>query len=124
MSEQVAKWRQEHPEQAALQGIRQGAKERGLRCTITMKNLPKVPKFCPVFPWIKLRWHKNEGISRTHQLDSPSLDRIRNGRGYVPGNVRWVSWRANSLKSDASLRELKALLRDAKWIAKVQSTRR
>jgi hypothetical protein len=117
MSEQVAKWRQKHPEQAALQGIRQGAKERGLSYTITMKNLPKVPKFCPVFPWIRLKWHKNEGSKQRHD-DSPSLDRIHNRQGYKPRNVRWVSWRANSLRNDASFRELEALFKDARRLKK------
>jgi hypothetical protein len=112
MSNQVAKWRENHPEQAALQGIRGHAKTRGISCTLTMETLPEVPKFCPIFPWIRLKWHKNEG-NRKHQPDSPSLDRIRNDRGYEPGNVRWVSWRANSLKSDMTFQELQALFGDA-----------
>jgi len=40
----------------------------------------------------------------------PSLDRIDNNRGYLKGNVWVISWRANLLKKDASLAELKALV--------------
>ncbi|MBB3990312.1 hypothetical protein [Croceicoccus naphthovorans] len=38
---------------------------------------------------------------------SPSLDRIRPKLGYVPGNVIVISNRANRLKSDATIRELR-----------------
>lgn len=49
---------------------------------------------------------RNEGLRRDN---SPTLDRIRNELGYVPGNVAVVSYRANRLKSDASLDELRAI---------------
>jgi hypothetical protein len=42
---------------------------------------------------------------------SPSLDRIIPERGYVPGNVRVVSDRANRLKGKRSLEELRRLAR-------------
>jgi hypothetical protein len=42
---------------------------------------------------------------------SPSLDRIIPDRGYVPGNVRVVSDRANRLKGKRSLSELRLLSR-------------
>jgi hypothetical protein len=40
----------------------------------------------------------------------PSLDRIDNTKGYVKGNVWVISWRANFIKKDASLAELRALV--------------
>jgi hypothetical protein len=42
--------------------------------------------------------------------NSPSLDRIDNTKGYVPGNVWVISWRANDLKRNATLEELKLLV--------------
>lgn len=39
-----------------------------------------------------------------------SIDRIDNTRGYVQGNVSVVSFRANSIKSDATLQELERLV--------------
>lgn len=41
---------------------------------------------------------------------SPSLDRIDSSLGYVEGNVWVISTRANRIKSDATLEELKLLV--------------
>lgn len=42
--------------------------------------------------------------------ETPTLDRIDPARGYVKGNVRIISMRANRLKSDADAFELRRLL--------------
>jgi hypothetical protein len=39
--------------------------------------------------------------------NSPSIDRIDPERGYVKGNIKIISFRANQIKSDASHQELK-----------------
>ena len=49
--------------------------------------------------------------------NSPSLDRIRLELGYVKGNVRVISGRANLLKNDATIEELEAVLGDMKGVA-------
>ena len=40
----------------------------------------------------------------------PSLDRIDSSKGYIKGNVWVISWRANQLKRDSSLGELRMLV--------------
>jgi hypothetical protein len=40
---------------------------------------------------------------------SPSLDRVDNSKGYIPGNVQIISWRANNLKGNANADELRAI---------------
>ena len=39
----------------------------------------------------------------------PTLDRVDNSKGYVVGNVEVISWRANRLKSNATLAELEKM---------------
>jgi hypothetical protein len=46
-----------------------------------------------------------------------SLDKIDPTKGYVPGNVQILSFRANSLKADSSLEELELLVKNWKVLA-------
>jgi hypothetical protein len=55
-------------------------------------------------------------VSRGRATDnSPTLDRIIPSLGYVRGNVKVISMRANVLKHNASLDELKKLVA---WLEK------
>lgn len=58
---------------------------------------------CPVFKKPFTMAEKN------HDFNA-SLDRIDSEKGYIKGNVVVVSWRANNLKSDGTLEELRTLL--------------
>ena len=62
------------------------------------------PDICPV---LKTRLeYENEGL-----LDnSPSLDRIVPSLGYIKGNIKTISWRANRLKNDGTLKDFKAIV--------------
>lgn len=51
------------------------------------------------------------GYRKKAQKDSASLDRIRPELGYVVGNIQIISWRANALKSNATLEELRSMVR-------------
>jgi hypothetical protein len=64
-----------------------------------------VPKNCPILG-IVLRIA--DGKPNDH---SPSLDRKNNRRGYVRDNVCIISYRANRIKNDATLKELRAVLK-------------
>lgn len=101
--------KKKRPEVFILYRTKGNAKVRGIEFSLTEADLPPIPEYCPVFPWIKLVYAVGEGRSD----GSLSLDRIDSSRGYVPGNIRFVSDRANTLKSDASDQELAALGRDA-----------
>jgi hypothetical protein len=59
-----------------------------------------VPTTCPVLG-IPIR----RGRGRTD--NSPSIDRVIPSRGYIRGNVRIISFRANAIKRDASSAELR-----------------
>jgi hypothetical protein len=43
--------------------------------------------------------------------NSPTLDRIVNERGYVPGNVLVVSFKVNRMKQNATVEELETVAR-------------
>ena len=45
--------------------------------------------------------------------NSPTIDRIDNSKGYVTGNVTWISYRANYVKGNATKAEILAL---ADWL--------
>lgn len=44
-------------------------------------------------------------FAETTQENSPSFDRLDPNKGYVPGNVQIVSWRANRIKNDGTSEE-------------------
>lgn len=86
------------------------ASKRGLAFTITTEDIP-LPTHCPVFGWTL---HYG---STPRDLAGASLDRLNNTLGYVPGNVRIVSWRANDLRRDCDDPALfEALAKDARQI--------
>jgi hypothetical protein len=72
---------------------RKDAKFRGIKFNLT--ELPARPERCPILDIIPKHW---------------ALDRIDNRKGYVVGNVRWISKRANMLKCDMTLETVKRLL--------------
>lgn len=85
------------------------AKERAARHDVPFRLLESdivVPDVCPV---LGCRLEMSE-VGLGAQDCSPSLDRIENQLGYVRGNVWVISWRANRLKSDATLEEMKKLV--------------
>jgi hypothetical protein len=58
---------------------------------------------------IKINYEGNKG-QRGFVNDSPSIDRLDSSLGYVKGNVKIICWRANRVKSDATVEELRAIL--------------
>jgi hypothetical protein len=82
---------------------RDRAKARGIECTLSVKDF-EIPEVCPVLG-LKLLPGMEGGIDCC-----ATLDRLDNSKGYTAGNVRVISYRANRLKSEATLEELEALV--------------
>lgn len=91
------------PEHRLWTAARDRHRRRGIPFTLTLKDI-HIPEYCPV-----LGLRLEPGVDH-FQSASPSLDRLNPDVGYVPGNVEVMSFRANALKKDASLEELKAVL--------------
>jgi len=83
------------------------AKKKGLPFNLDLSDI-FIPEFCPVLTHIRL----NNSNSRLG-FDSPTVDRLIPQLGYVKGNVRVISWRANNIKTDASWQELMSV---ATWL--------
>lgn len=85
-----------------LRNARRRAKELNLPFNLEERDIC-VPAYCPILG-VPLE------VGSLDRDNSPSLDRIIPERGYTRGNVVVLSMRANRLKSDASLDELKSLV--------------
>lgn len=94
---------------------RSGATSRGIEFTIRESDLHPTSR-CPIldivldYPSLLVRGNAS----------TPSVDRIDNAKGYVPGNVQIISHRANILKNDATLAELQAL---GRWASEYEKMR-
>lgn len=98
------RYHQRHPDRRLLLEARKRAKRYGMRLNITIEDCA-IPKICPVLG-LPLR----RGASGKVWAGSPTLDRIDSRKGYVKGNVIVVSKKANTIKSDATIAELQAVL--------------
>ena len=88
-----------------LASARHRAKVKQLEFNITMEDII-IPDICP----ITLLPIERERVGRKGPgINSPTLDRIDNSKGYIKGNIRVISYRANQKKSDLSLDEIKRL---------------
>lgn len=86
-----------------LHGSKVMAKKYGYDFNLSLDDI-RIPDKCPVLN-IPLFFTAGRRTENT-----PSLDRLDNNKGYVKGNVAVISWRANQIKRDASLEELRALV--------------
>jgi len=90
-----------------LKDAKNRAKARGLEFNIAVEDL-ELPQCCPVFGFELLY---SSGRETAHKPNRATLDRVDSTQGYVKGNVRVISWRANKLKADATAKELRAILK-------------
>ena len=98
-----------------LDRCRGRSRAKGLECTITVSDI-QIPDVCPI---LGMPLKRNKGAGRAAP-DSPSVDRIDPLRGYVPGNVQVVSYKANAMKSNATPDEL---VRFAEWVTEIYGKR-
>ena len=80
------------------------AREKSFPFDIEPKDII-IPERCPIFG---VPLASNKGGSMT--ANSPSLDRLVPSLGYVRGNIDVISRRANTIKNDSTLEELKLIV--------------
>jgi hypothetical protein len=79
------------------------AKLKGVEFNITEEDL-FIPDVCPILG-IPIFFTEGKRTKNT-----PSIDRIDNSKGYIPGNVRIISLRANTLKSELDIETLERII--------------
>lgn len=102
--ERTKEWRLANRARYRWLNLRRRAKTSGIPFNLTIDDMV-VPQMCPVLG-IPMRhgggkvWH-----------NSPTVDRIDPKGGYVKGNIRVISHRANAIKSDATSAEIRRVLK-------------
>lgn len=101
--EKQREWSVTNLEAHMLRRARASAKKHGWAFDLELSDI-SIPETCPL---LGIVLERKAGV----QADStPSLDRIDSFLGYVKGNVWVISWRANNIKGNASLEELKQVV--------------
>ena len=123
-NEYLREWAKRNPDKIKSYNLKQNAKiEKRIHSRVKSRakkyNIPFdidvediiVPEYCPVLG-IKIVHHLGEG--KGYRPDCPSIDKIIPRLGYIKGNVRVISARANLLKNDATVDELERVLNNLK----------
>lgn len=108
-----ALYRKLHPELDLLSQAKFRAKKAGLPFDLLIEDI-KIPNVCPILG-IKIQKNPKGNSPWPH---SPSVDRLIPKLGYVKSNIRIISHRANTLKSDGTAAEFEAILSDVRFLEK------
>lgn len=96
-----------------LCNLKRRAKLKGFEFNLELDDIPEIPNICPV---LGIPIIINEG-EHCPSDNSPSVDRIDSTKGYIKGNIRIISNRANRIKADATIEELRKVLEDYEKIS-------
>ncbi len=89
-------------EMRLLNYARRNSRRRGEKCDLVVEDIV-IPEYCPLLG-IKL-----ETSSGSKQDTSPSVDRIDSSKGYTRENVWIISQRANRIKNNSTIEELRMI---------------
>jgi hypothetical protein len=102
------RYRDENRFAIRMKSCRARAKEKGIPFGLTTEYLQDIwTGVCPAFN-IPLDINAKRG-----KVGHAQLDKVDPSKGYVQGNVVWLSERANRIKDDATLEDLERL---AAWL--------
>lgn len=89
-------WVDSHYESRLLHQAKFRAKKHNREFNLTLGDI-NIPTHCPI---LGIELFRAEGKPKAN---SPTIDRIHNDLGYVPGNVWVISHKANTQKKDKPL---------------------
>ncbi|HYT46019.1 MAG TPA: hypothetical protein VEP90_27065 [Methylomirabilota bacterium] len=104
LNKKTRKWKKDNPKRWLLNKARQRAKEKNLEFSITINDFD-IPDVCPVLGITLIIGNEKQSNN------SPTLDRFDNSKGYIPGNIKVISWRANDIKRNSTIEELEAIIK-------------
>ena len=83
-----------------INSIKGGVEKRGLEFSITWMDLSDIwTGYCAA-----------TGVDLADKAHTPSVDRVDSSKGYIVGNIQWITNRLNIIKRDATLEELESLV--------------
>ena len=89
-------WYRKNPLYHTYHNAKKRARHLGLPFDLDWKDLV-IPEYCPI-----LGMRMNKELNFDHR---PSLDRIDPSKGYVKGNVAFISMKANRMKQEGTAEE-------------------
>ena len=95
-------WRKDNPTKSLYYSAKRNSVENGIPFEIELSDIV-IPEFCPILG-IKL------DRSKENWPANPSIDKIIPSLGYIKGNVHVISLRANRIKFDSTIEELKLIV--------------
>jgi len=108
--EYSATYRIRNPKKILFHAAKYNSVKRGFEFTITPDDIVW-PTHCPV---LGIELDYSGSGEKYKRRNAASFDRWDGTKGYVPGNVFVISWRANWLKHDGTPDELEAVARYAR----------
>lgn len=99
-------YRLKNIEKFMLRDAKNRAKSQNVPFDITTEDII-IPEYCPILD-IKLEHCTDQGRA-------PSLDKLIPSLGYVKGNISVISYRANHIKNNMTLKEI---IKMAEWAKK------
>ena len=105
------------PEFALYEAARANAKKCGVPFSLTLSHIKAIWPADGKCPILGVKLERRVG-GPGPQRQSPSLDRLEPWKGYIPGNVAVISYKANLLKNDETYPEV--FFRLGKWLQQQQ----
>lgn len=104
--ERTRNWAHSKPGMYLFYNAKARARNKDVPFDIVYEDILPIPEFCPV---LGIKLDLKPAGRRGFYDHSPSLDRIVPAKGYVKGNIRVISNRANCIKRDATPEELRKI---------------
>lgn len=81
------------------------AKKKNIEFNIELSDII-IPEYCPI---LNIKLNNKKERSHSTKNNSPSIDRLNNDFGYIKGNIRIISWKANKIKNESSFEEFEKI---------------